>query len=672
MDHTHPYVSHNRLLVVVAATLSATLWVYACGDGATEPPAPPPDPPRPTTVALTPATARLTALGATEQFAAEVRDQNGRVMTGASVTWASSNASVATISGSGLVTAAGNGTATITATAGSASGAATVTVAQEISAVVVSPSADTLVTGDTLRLAPEAMDANGHPVARAEFAWATSDTLVAVVDDAGLVTGVGMGEAEVTATAAGVTGLAQLTVVDPVPTTVSVTPDTVALTALEQTAQLTAEVRDQAGRAMVDVPVSWASTDTTVVAVDSTGLVTAVSSGTATITATADEASGEAVVTVMQSAGSVVVSPAADTVVLGDTLRLVATTYDENGHLVPDATFTWSSTDVSVARVDGSGLVTGVAEGRATITATAGDAFGTAEITVTSPDRAALMALYNATDGPNWVNSDGWVTDAPLRDWYGVETDGAGRVVRLDLSGLWDSDFRGYTPHGLRGPIPPELGDLARLRFLWLYNNNLTGPIPPELGDLATLRGLSLYNNDLTGPIPSTLAKLARLEGLDVFDNDLSGPIPPELGSLASLTRLQLGSNSLSGPIPPELGDLATLRGLSLYNNDLTGPIPSTLAKLARLEGLHVFGNDLSGPIPPRARPPHQPDTSVPGIQQSDRPDPAWLRATRRDAATQRRRERTLRARDIRFRRLATSSRAPRRRRRQASATRPI
>ena len=86
------------------------------------------------------------------------------------------------------------------------------------------------------------------PVAEVEFSWASSDTLVAAVDDAGLATAVGAGQAEVTATAAGITGRAELTVVAPAPTAVAVTPDTVALTALGQTAQLTAEVRDQAGR----------------------------------------------------------------------------------------------------------------------------------------------------------------------------------------------------------------------------------------------------------------------------------------------------------------------------------------------------------------------------------------------------------------------------------------
>ena len=229
--------------------------------------------------------------------------------------------------------------------------------AQEVSAVVVSPAADTLVAGDTLRLSAEAMDANGHSMAAAEFTWASSDTLVATVDDSGLVTGVAAGEAEITATSSGVTGRAQVAVVAPAPTTIVVTPDSVVFTAIGQTVQLSAEVRDQIERAMVGVTVSWSSSDTLVAAVDSAGLVTAAGRGETTVTATAGEASSEAVVTVMQSAGSVIVSPPADTIAPGDTLRLSAEAYDENGHPAESAQFSWSSSDVSLARVDASGLV---------------------------------------------------------------------------------------------------------------------------------------------------------------------------------------------------------------------------------------------------------------------------------------------------------------------------
>ena len=316
----------------------------------------------------------------------------------------------------------------------------------------------------------------------------------------------------------------------PRPTTVTVSPATAQLAALGATVELSAEVRDQAGRVMGGVPVSWSSADTTVAAVDSAGLVTAIGGGATTIAATVDEVSGAALVTVMQSVGSVVVSPAADTVAPGDTLRLVAEAFDENGHRVEGAQFTWSSSDASVARVDAAGLVTGVTEGTATITAAAGNASGTSEIAVENPDRAALVALYNATDGPNWINNDNWLTDAPLGDWYGVETDASGRVVRLDLSGTW----AGRIHHGLSGPIPSELGNLSNLTDLSLWLNDLTGPIPPELGNLTLLQHLDLAINDLSGPIPPELGNLTSLWWLNLRSNDLSGPIPPELANLSN------------------------------------------------------------------------------------------------------------------------------------------
>ena len=554
--------------------------------------------PVPTTVAVTPDSVVFTAIGQTVQLSAEVRDQNGQVMAGAGVTWTSSATSIATVSGSGLVAAAGNGTATITATAGAVSGSATVTVAQEVSAVVVSPAADTLVEGDTLHLSAEAVDGNGHAVAGAEFEWASSDTQVATADDSGLVTGVAEGEAEITAASSGVTGRAQVTVVAPVPTTVAVTPDSVVFTAIGQTVQLSAEVRDQNGQVMADVPVTWASADTTVAVVDSLGLLTATGGGATTVIATAGEAEGEALVTVMQSAGAVIVSPATDTIAVDDTLRLAAEAFDENGHAVEGAEFAWSSSNVPVAMVDGSGLVRGIAEGTATITATAGDARGTAEITVENPDRAALVALYYATDGPNWVNNDNWLTDAPLGDWYGVDTDASGRVVRLDLGGQRDEDSRQWIPHGLTGGIPSELGDLSELTELNLRYNALEGPIPPEFGKLANLTLLTLWRNSLTGPIPPELGNLASLSVLWLSNNDLSGAIPPELGNLVNLRNLGLAGNNLTDNIPSQLGNLASLGQLALGSNDLSGPVPPELGNLTGLWSLALSYNDLTGSIP--------------------------------------------------------------------------
>ena len=372
--------------ITVAAIAAAAALMLSCGDCCTEP-VPQPPAPVATSLTVTPASAEFAALGETVQLAAEVRDQNGQAMAAAPVTWSSSDAAVATVGSAGLVTAAGNGSATITATSGSASGTATVAVAQRVGAVVVLPDGGSVVERDTVRFEAQATDANGHPVAGVGFSWASSDTFVAVVDDEGLVTGVGAGEAEVTAIADGVTGRAGLTVMAAVPTTLTVAPDTVGFASLGDTVRLVAEVRDQLGRGMAEVLVSWASGDTQVAVVDSTGLVTAAGGGTTTVSATADEVSEVAVVTVTQSAGSVVVSPAADTIAPGDTLRLVAEALDANGHRIADASFAWSSTDPSVAQVDDAGLVRGRSEGMTTITATTGSVRGTALITISVPNR---------------------------------------------------------------------------------------------------------------------------------------------------------------------------------------------------------------------------------------------------------------------------------------------
>ena len=165
-------------------------------------------------------------------------------------------------------------------------------------------------------------------------------------------------------------------------------------------------------------------------------------------------------------------------------------------------------------------------------------------------DREALVALYNATDGENWNQSDNWLSDAPLGEWKGVLTDDR-RVVVLYLG-----------DNGLTGEIPPELGSLSNLTALYLDTNALSGEIPPELGSLSNLTDLSLYHNALSGAIPAELGSLSNLAELDLRNNALSGAIPAELGSLSNLTNLRLLSNDLSGCVPSSLEDQFTYSDL--------------------------------------------------------------------------------------------------------------
>ena len=333
------------------------------------------------------------------------------------------------------------------------------------------------------------------------------------------------------------------------PASITVTPATFELTALGVTVQLSAEVRDQNGQVIAGATVTWTSSSTTVATVDAAGLVTAAGNGTAMITATAGTVSGSAEGTVDQEVIAVEVSSPADSVTVGDTVRLVPEATDANGHAVADAEFTWSSSDESVMTVDGSGLVRGIAEGAATITAASVGRVGTAQITVTDPDRNALVALYEATQGAGWIENDGWLSDRPVGQWHGVTTGESGRVTAVSLSA-----------HNLIGSIPPDLGRLTYLETLNLQRNTLAGPIPTELANLDSLRILILAVNRLTGRIPAELGNLANLEDLRLRANGLAGPIPPELGNLRNLERLGLNQNSLTGPIPSDFLGLERLR----------------------------------------------------------------------------------------------------------------
>ena len=195
-------------------------------------------------------------------------------------------------------------------------------------------------------------------------------------------------------------------------------------------------------------------------------------------------------------------------------------------------------------------------------------------------DRAALVALHNATGGDDWEDNDNWLTDAPLDEWYGVDTDEEGRVIILDLAG-----------NDLAGHIPPELGELSELEVLELNGNLLTGILPPELGKLGELEHMELGDNLLTGTLPPELGELSELEYLELSGNLLTGTLPPELGKLVKLTDFSVEANYLTGTIPPEIGGLASLETIGLSGNRFWGELPQSLIALSRLRRLEYEDN---------------------------------------------------------------------------------
>lgn len=219
-------------------------------------------------------------------------------------------------------------------------------------------------------------------------------------------------------------------------------------------------------------------------------------------------------------------------------------------------------------------------------------------------DRATLVALYQATDGANWAQKANWLSDASIATWYGVKTDGDGRVTELTLAGnnlsgtlpdlsaltrltILDLDFNLLT-----GSIP-DLSALTQLEWLSVSTNQLSGSVP-ALNTLTDLERLDLSANQLAGSIPN-LAALTQLTDLSLADNNLTGSIP-DLNALTNLTELDLGSNQLTGSIPG-LSALTNLKVLSLSDNELGGSIPA-LSTLTNLTDLYLGSNLLTGSVP--------------------------------------------------------------------------
>lgn len=279
-------------------------------------------------------------------------------------TWTTSDTAVATVSEAGLVTATGEGTATITATSEDVSATTEVTVASEVASVVITPAAFDVEEGATLQLAAQALDANGNVLVR-DITWSSDDESVATVDANGLVQAVVPGTATITATADTVDGTAVATVTAAV-ANIAVSPTTFDVVAGEEV-QLSAVATDLRN-AVVDADFVWTSSNTSIATVDATGKVTGVNDGNVTISAASGGKQGNSGGAVTRVVSVIVTTPVEEPLGVGVDRQLTATAYDANGAAV-NARLIWESNDATIASVSNTGLVTGVAQGTATISA---------------------------------------------------------------------------------------------------------------------------------------------------------------------------------------------------------------------------------------------------------------------------------------------------------------
>jgi trimeric autotransporter adhesin len=259
-----------------------------------------------------------------------------------------------------------------------------------------------LTTGVSVVLFATAQDATGNTVTGNTFTWKSSDTTVATVTSAGpltaTLTAIAPGSVTITATTGTTSGTAFVTVSRPiVPTTVVVRPDSVnyeenAQGLFAAPAQLGATLADANGAVLSGI-ITWSSSNTAAASVSSTGIVTANPSITAstfvTITATSSGTSGSATIVVNPQVGSVTVSPAAATIIVGQATTITATVRDTRGNILTGVALGWTNFNANIVRLTRFGdsvSVIGLVSGFATVVAgdlINGTTNATAGITVT-------------------------------------------------------------------------------------------------------------------------------------------------------------------------------------------------------------------------------------------------------------------------------------------------
>lgn len=415
-------------------------------------------------ITITPNAAQV-RINQTVQLTAQAFDAQGKPLANRKFTWLSGVPNVATVTQTGEVTAVGNGTAAIFAATEGVSAFATITVSNvPVSSISIVPPSLSLQAGGSSQLSAVTRDANGNVLTGRVVTWSSSNDPVAVVSSLGRVTAVSAGSANISATSEGVVGQALVTVSTVPVATVTVTPTNPSLQ-LGGTVDMTATMRDASGNILSGRPVTWTTGNSSIATVDATGLVTAVATGSTSVTATSEGQTGSTTITVATvPVASVTVTPSSPQMFPGDVLQFTATARDASGNQLFGRPVVWSSNASGIASVNGSGQVTAVAQGGATITATVDGVGGSTAVFVVTvqsvsltPNPASVVSgstqgiravVTNSLGGVvrgrnvNWVSNNpsiasvsqvGGTPDSAVIT--GVATSGSTQIVATDPSG---------------------------------------------------------------------------------------------------------------------------------------------------------------------------------------------------------------------------------------------
>lgn len=329
------------------------------------------------------------SFGDSLQLAASVQDARGVPATG-TVSWLSRDTNVVRVTAAGMAKAVKDTGATVWAIAAfnSAKDSIAVVVGRiPVASVLITPDSVSRIAGDTVRLAGAVRNAANQPLTGRATAWTSLFPAIATVSTTGLVTAVADGRGLIVFTSEGKSDTAVVRVTERV-SAVGINPPTASI-GTGATRQLAAYPLSPVGDTLAGRSIAWSSSNTAVATVSPTGLVSGVAIGTVVITAQSEGKSANAMIRVTASVASVSVLQGGVTIPRGGRHQMTASTRDLSGTVLSDRELIWSSSNSGVAAVNSTGIVTGVAAGSATITATSEGRSGSTTISVSNNQVAA-------------------------------------------------------------------------------------------------------------------------------------------------------------------------------------------------------------------------------------------------------------------------------------------
>ena len=619
-------IRHSNYASILVAVLALLILVRCGKDSPTKSESLSPVPAR---ITITPDASTLTETGQSTRLSATVVDQNDVIITGLNVIWSSSNSSVARVNTEGVVTAQNFGHARITATSGSVVASVNISVVPTTARIVVSPSMVSLANlGQTQQLSAGFRDGNNDIAGGGSVSWTSSDSKLATISPSGVVTALGRGTVQITATSGSLS------------TSIGVS----IMTSDSDKAILIALYNETNGP-------NWTSSENWLseapldewhgVRTDDEGRVVELrlthNNLLGSIPAELGQLERLQTLTFWSNRLNGPIPPELGQLINLGTLWL--STNDLSGTIPPELgqlINLWQFglagnrlkgtiplefsqlTNLSVLFLgNNDGLC--VPENPEIQSWLDGISDKDKVSSCSELDIAAMTALYNATGGPDWSNNENWLSDSPLGDWHGVTTDTNGRVAGINLMN-----------NNLQGTLPSEIADLANLKTLNLASNlGLSGPLPSELigSELESLildgTGLcapettqyqnwlnSIPNQSVSTCVAQDTDTLIALVGLYNSTGGSNWADNTNWLSQASLglwygvttdadgkvTELNLSDNNLSGSLPSSLSKLKDLTTLDLSDNGgLSGPLPLSLASIS-LESLSLDGTSLCAP----------------------------------------------------------------------------